>query len=405
MTSPSPQEAGTGEDRCPGVLRLHPAADGLLARVRVPGGRLDPGAWRALAAAAVLGDGALHLTSRGNVQIRGLAAESRGELARVLAEGGLAPSEAHDRARNILASPMAGRLPGHGELGGLVSGLHAELLSRPSLAALSGRFSFGLDDGGGDILRLRPDLGARWTPEAPRGGLELLVAGAPTGLRVADHAVPRLLADLADRAVAHPALGWRLDPAGPETAAVLDAARAHEDVLGGAHPGGSEASGQARDPSDVRPTEHEPVGWIEAIDGSVSLLAVTPFGVLDARLAEFLGAIETETTLSPERVIGIHGLTEGQAEQVVRVLAPMGLVFDAASPWVGSTACAGAGACASARRDVRGDLADAVRRGEAGVRRQHWVACERACGWDHEAELHVGDERGYTITTTSEEAR
>ena len=60
-------------DACPGALQTHPAADGALARVRVPGGLLTAAQLRVLAAAArQIGDGHLELTSRGNVQLRGL---------------------------------------------------------------------------------------------------------------------------------------------------------------------------------------------------------------------------------------------------------------------------------------------------------------------------------------------
>src|SRR5699024_11272943 len=105
------------------------------------------------------------------------------------------------------------------------------------------------------------------------------------------------------------------------------------------------------------------VGWIDTADGLVTLLGVVPFGVVSARLAEFLGAVDRPSTISADRVIGLHGLTEGMAEQVVRVLAPMGMVFDAASPWVGGTAGPGRPGGSRSLTDVRYDAADAVRTG------------------------------------------
>ena len=99
-------------DACPGVFALHDAADGALARVRLPGGAIDAAALRVVAdCAEELGDGAVHLTSRGNVQLRGLRRDDP-RLAARLAAAGLLPSATHERARNLLASPLSAATTG-----------------------------------------------------------------------------------------------------------------------------------------------------------------------------------------------------------------------------------------------------------------------------------------------------
>jgi hypothetical protein len=105
-TSP---DSRAGADRCPGALRLAEAADGYLARVRLPGGFVTGEQLRVLAGLATeLGDGRIELTSRGNVQLRALAMDAAEPLTAALARAGLLPSLAHDRVRNVLASPLAG---------------------------------------------------------------------------------------------------------------------------------------------------------------------------------------------------------------------------------------------------------------------------------------------------------
>ena len=92
-TSPADRLASgdAAADRCPGVLRLGVAADGHLARIRLPGGLISAGQMRVLARlAGELGDGRVELTSRGNVQLRALAAGAASLLTDQLSPGGAA---------------------------------------------------------------------------------------------------------------------------------------------------------------------------------------------------------------------------------------------------------------------------------------------------------------------------
>jgi len=146
----------TGPDSCPGALTLHEAADGLLVRVRLPGGQISGPQLAAVAAlAAEHGAGKLELTSRANLQLRGLSDGSA--VADGLARVGLLPSPTHERVRNILASPLSG-LDGSTDVSELVRRLDHELCSRPALAHLPGRFLFAVDDGRGDVAALDADV-------------------------------------------------------------------------------------------------------------------------------------------------------------------------------------------------------------------------------------------------------
>jgi precorrin-3B synthase len=153
------------------VLRLIEAADGHLARVRLPGGFVTAGQLRALARlAGEMGDGRIELTSRGNVQLRALAAGAAARLTSELAAAGLLPSLEHDRVRNVLASPLAGLDGGPGgdsgtDLSPVVRALDAGLCARLRLAELSGRFLFAIDDGRGDVAGLGADVVAVVRPD------------------------------------------------------------------------------------------------------------------------------------------------------------------------------------------------------------------------------------------------
>lgn len=150
-------------DRCPGVLRPWPAADGLLVRLRLVGGRLPADRLLVLVAVAErYGDGRVHPTGRANLQVRGLPGTDGALEPAVLdaiEQTGLLPSRSHELVRNILVSPQTGLSGGRTDLRPITAELDRRLLDDPEVSGLSGRFLFGLDDGRGDLVDRDVDLG------------------------------------------------------------------------------------------------------------------------------------------------------------------------------------------------------------------------------------------------------
>ena len=150
----------TRGDLCPGVLRPWPAADGLLVRLRLIGGQVSTSSLRALSdVSCSYGDGLIHLTSRANLQLRGLPGSSSSldpAVTAAISETGLLPSRSHELVRNVLLSPGSG---GRADLRPVAASLDALLCADPLLASLSGRFLFVLDDGRGDLVSRECDLG------------------------------------------------------------------------------------------------------------------------------------------------------------------------------------------------------------------------------------------------------
>nr|WP_240973564.1 hypothetical protein [Nonomuraea sp. FMUSA5-5] len=132
----------------------------------MPGGAASRAQLHTLAdCAEKFGSGVLELTSRANVQVRGL--HSPAAFADRLAAAGLLPSPAHERVRNIIASPLSGRSTGGSlDTTSLVHALDQALCSHPRLAGLPGRFLFAVDDGTGDVAGLGADVTYAASPAA-----------------------------------------------------------------------------------------------------------------------------------------------------------------------------------------------------------------------------------------------
>ncbi|WP_068187810.1 precorrin-3B synthase [Mycobacterium sp. UM_CSW] len=355
-------------DACPGALQVHQAADGALVRVRLPGGRISAEQLATLAdLAGRRGSGTLELTARGNVQLR--AVSDVAAVAEALAQAGLLPSPTHERARNIVASPLTGRVGGLADVSGWVSELDAAICAEPGLAELGGRFWFSVDDGRGDVSGLGADAGVH----ALDDGVALVLAGRDTGVRLAVAEVAQSLVALAVRFLELRGKAWRVgelaDVAGLWPGAELGAAF----------------------PAVTKPQ----VGWIGQDDGRVALGAAVPLGVLPARVAEYLAAIEAPLVVTPWRSVLVCDLKEEVADVALRVLAPLGLVFDEHSPWLTVSACTGSPGCQHSAADVRADAAMSLEP-DSPVHR-HFVGCERACGSPPVGQVLVASGQGYRL--------
>lgn len=353
----------TAVDACPGMLTLHPARDGDVARIRLPGGYVTSRQWSAIAAVArEFGDGNVDVTARGNVQVRGLRPGSATALASRAAGAGLLPSGAHDRARNITASPLSG-LGRRPALRRLVQSLDAAIVADPVLAALPGRFVFAVDDGTGGAALARSDIGLRRTGRHA----ELLIAGQHSGMQMPLHAaVPTAIA--AARAAI--SLG-----VGTAVARIRDL------------PGGGTAvasavgvvAGLAAPPDGGR----LPLGAI-SLAGRDVVVAGTRLGRLTAAQLTVTGSLLHRADVL--RLAAAGRIVIPLAIPPVTAcaqLAGSGLLTSGNDMMSGVSACSGM-ACSRSVADVR-----ALARPLPGRPVIHWAGCARGCGAPADADLIV----------------
>jgi precorrin-3B synthase len=262
--------------------------------------------------------------------------------------------------RNILGSPLSGRRAGSVDVGPLVRGLDVAICADPGLAGLPGRFLFAVDDGTGDVAGLDADIA--WQAGSKR----------------------LLLGRAAFRVPAGDALA-----AGGAVAAMIAAARAFLAAGGGTDgvwrlrdlPGGA---GRIATELGLKPVPAEahdgqpPAIGLETVAGSTWAVLAVPLGRLAAAQARMLADTATGgLAVSPWRQIVIDLPTDRAADELAGLVVG-GLVADPSSPWIGITACAGTGGCASALADVRAD-AGTLANGPAGGA-VHFAGCDRRCG-------------------------
>jgi ferredoxin-nitrite reductase len=137
---------------CPGLFSPTSAQDGILSRIRVPGGVLNGVQCAAIATLSdQYGNGLVQVTNRANLQLRGLETKLPSDaLGQLQAVALAAPIPELDGIRNIMSSPTAGIDPqALVDTRPLVREWNRTLMSRPDFAVLSPKFSVCFDGGEG----------------------------------------------------------------------------------------------------------------------------------------------------------------------------------------------------------------------------------------------------------------
>lgn len=304
------------------------------------GGMVEADQWGVLAqAAAASHTGQLVLTPQAGIRVQ--AVESAGELKAVRQ---VVPAQWGVANPVVMASPLAGR-QGR-DVRPVVRSLAREL-EDGRLAGVSptAPLRLGVDSGCGDMRTVGADVVVEALEQGFRVQVGSTVVGDVPDSRVVDTVVEVVLAAHEGRPIDREGAYW-IEPAGQPTPAPEQAPA--------------------------------PIGWLEQDNGRVSLGMGVPVGRMDSEIARLLATIGRPTTVTPWLGVVIHDLDEGEAEAVLRFLAPRGMVFDAASPLLAVSACVGRPACGRALSDVWADVGQAVR-GQLPQGRVHFAGCALRC--------------------------
>lgn len=341
---------------CPSLHEPMRTGDGLLSRVKPPGGRLTCAAARGVAQAAMLhGNGVIELTSRGNLQVRGLTDATAPRFAAAVVAAGLACADAGaERRRNVMLSPLAGDDPAAApDAVSLAAAVEAMLAAEPALAALPGKFGFAVNGGG--VLDLSEPADITVRTDGARHWIVLEAAQAPC----APSRTVSLVRDLARAA-------------GSRRVRDVGAAALFASV------------GLAPTPFARHPAPAAPAGFIAYPGTGRGAFALSlPFGQTDAATLETVAELAERRgdgllRVSSWRALLLGGVQARHASALRAAAAAAGLVADADDPRLRVAACIGSAGCASGTVRAREDAAAlAAAANWAGV--LHVSGCAKGC--------------------------
>jgi precorrin-3B synthase len=390
-----------GEHFCPGVLHAVQAKDGLLIRIRVPGGLIKANQLMTIAnLSRSFADGTIEITSRANLQLRAIRNQDLSHIVEGISSVGLLPSPQHDRVRNIVTSPVAG-LDGEELMDPrpLILELDRRLRADTVFVNLHPKFSFAIHGGSRRFSRDHDDISLEAVDLHSASHFHLSIGGVSSGFVVKR-------ADAVDCTLAAAKMCIRLAKESSlpvRGKAVVTIPGAMKRIL--------DALSHLLTPSTVSP----PSRFInEALlgiypttqTGRVSIIPSVPLGRLTADQAHYLADAadewEGDLRLAPWRGVVLGSIPKSAVDNIVGRLHSMGLSCDGRDGFRGIAACAGNNGCEASLADVRRDAASLAQRLSGHDAPSGWTVnlsgCEKQCGRrpGATAELVAGPS-GYTL--------
>lgn len=385
---------------CPGALRPMESGDGLIVRLRIMGGTLDPALARALAQCAEdYGNGLIDLSARANLQLRGVTQATLPALqARLDALGLLDADPGAEAVRNILASPLAGLDPSALlDIRPQIHALDQRLRSDHALHHLPGKFLFLIDDGGRQPLA--PEMAdiafvARPGNSGPFFAIHL--GGVLAGRCAIDE-----MSEIAAR-LAYAFLQLRGE--GETTMRMADLIRriGTETIARTAGLGEVSLADMPKGISNPQRHEPQPLGLHPL--GPFSALGLgIPFGRLDAKALHTLGdeaeAAGGALRLSPWRAIFL--VAESIDRELATRMRDAGFILDEDAPIRAVAACPGRPSCfhgATSSQANGARFAPLARGLAASGIALHVSACAKGCAHPRPAPVTlIGRESAYDL--------
>lgn len=359
------------------------SGDGWLVRVKPSAATLSADAARLITAAARRhGNGHIDLTSRANLQVRGLTPHSANLFAETIVGAGLASADAAQEAiRNVMASPLGPDDPAAAfNSHALAREIEAMLGAEPAFAALPAKFGIAVDGGGSlPLAGLTADIAVH----AHAGGLAVRLDGGALSVSCP---LPQIAETI--KALAFAVLQLASERREPPRRLRALIGNLGEDAI-------FDAAGLAAAPAPPPPASARPaVGLIDYPGKTEGAFGVgLPFGRIEAEALTSLAAMSErygDGTLrtTPWRALIVPGVRADDVPALIHAVTALGLIADADDLRLRIFACVGAPACRSASVDARGDASRIAAAFSASAGETlHVSGCGKSCAHRGRASL------------------